>query len=214
MKNAQIASKPDHPIVYIVDDDQSIRDALLELFLSLGTEAAAFDSSASFLSSFDLRRPGCVLLDIRMPGLSGLALQTHLDGLGSRMPIIIMTGYGDVSMSVKAMKAGAVDFLEKPFRDQDLIEAVAAALAKDAQARKGHSLAAAVATLARSLTPREREVMDCVVSGLMNKQIAHKLGISEITVKLHRGNAMRKMEANTVADLVRKAALIESPASS
>jgi FixJ family two-component response regulator len=210
MKNMQISTNSAVPIVYIVDDDQSIRDALSDLFLSLGTDAAAFESSSSFLSHFNLQRPGCILLDIRMPGLSGLALQAHLDDLGSRMPIIIMTGYGDVSMSVKAMKAGAVDFLEKPFKDQDLIEAVSAALAKDARVRKGQSMAAAVATLARSLTRREREVMDCVVSGLMNKQIAHKLGISEITVKLHRGNAMHKMQANTVADLVRKATLLPS----
>lgn len=196
------------PIVYIVDDDESMREALADLFHSMKIEAAAFETAQAFLDGADLDRPGCILLDVRLPGLSGLDFQGHLDRMGSRLPIVFMTGFGDIPMSVKAMKAGAVDFLTKPFREQDILDSVTAALEKDSRRRLETAASDAVAALAETLTPREREVMASVVKGLMNKQIAFDLGISEITVKLHRGNVMRKMEVRSVADLVRKAELL------
>ena len=197
------------PIVYIVDDDQSMREALADLFHSMKIEANAFETAQAFLDGADLDRPGCILLDVRLPGLSGLDFQGHLDRMGSRLPIVFMTGFGDIPMSVKAMKAGAVDFLTKPFREQDILDAVTAALEKDSRQRLETAASDAVAALAETLTPREREVMASVVKGLMNKQIAFDLGISEITVKLHRGNVMRKMEVRSVADLVRKTELLK-----
>ena len=197
------------PIVYIVDDDQSMREALADLFHSMKIEANAFETAQAFLDGADLDRPGCILLDVRLPGLSGLDFQGHLDRMGSRLPIVFMTGFGDIPMSVRAMKAGAVDFLTKPFREQDILDAVTAALEKDSRRRLETAASDAVAALAETLTPREREVMASVVKGLMNKQIAFDLSISEITVKLHRGNVMRKMEVRSVADLVRKAELLK-----
>lgn len=198
----------DTPVVYIVDDDPSIREALVDLFLSTRTDATSFESAQDLLDNADLKRPGCILLDVRLPGANGLDFQLHLEKLGNQMPIIFMTGHGDIPMSVRAMKAGAVDFLAKPFRDQDILDAVAAAFQKDREVRLQSAANDAVAKLASTLTPREHEVMAAVVKGLMNKQIAFSLGISEITVKLHRGNVMRKMEARSVADLVRKAELL------
>lgn len=213
MSEAKVTGKTkpavSNPIVYIVDDDQSMREALADLFHSMKIEAVAFETAQAFLDGADLDRPGCILLDVRLPGLSGLEFQGHLDRMGSRLPIVFMTGFGDIPMSVKAMKAGAVDFLTKPFREQDILDAVTAALEKDARLRLETAASDAVAALAETLTPREREVMASVVKGLMNKQIAFDLGISEITVKLHRGNVMRKMEARSVADLVRKAELLK-----
>lgn len=197
------------PIVYIVDDDESMREALADLFHSMKIEANAFETAQAFLDGADLDRPGCILLDVRLPGLSGLDFQGHLDRMGSRLPIVFMTGFGDIPMSVRAMKAGAVDFLTKPFREQDILDAVTAALEKDSRRRLETAASDAVAALAETLTPREREVMASVVKGLMNKQIAFDLSISEITVKLHRGNVMRKMEVRSVADLVRKAELLK-----
>ena len=202
------APPSDTPVVYIVDDDPSIREALVDLFLSIRTEAKSFESAQQFLETADLGRAGCILLDVRLPGANGLDFQVHLETLGNRMPIIFMTGHGDIPMSVRAMKAGAVDFLAKPFRDQDILDAVSAAFQKDRQIRQQSAANGAVAELARTLTRREQEVMAAVVQGLMNKQIAFKLGISEITVKLHRGNVMRKMEVRSVAELVRKAELL------
>jgi FixJ family two-component response regulator len=199
------------PVVYIVDDDQSMREALADLFQSMKIAANAFETTQAFLDGADLDRPGCILLDVRLPGLSGLDFQGHLERIGNSMPIIFMTGFGDIPMSVRAMKAGAVDFLTKPFREQDILDAVTVALEKDSRRRLESAASDAVAALAETLTPREREVMAAVVKGLMNKQIAFDLGISEITVKLHRGNVMRKMEARSVADLVRKAELLEGP---
>lgn len=196
------------PVVYIVDDDPSIREALVDLFLSTRTDATSFESAQDLLDNADLKRPGCILLDVRLPGANGLDFQLHLEKLGNQMPIIFMTGHGDIPMSVRAMKAGAVDFLAKPFRDQDILDAVAAAFQKDREVRLQSAANDAVTKLASTLTPREHEVMAAVVKGLMNKQIAFNLGISEITVKLHRGNVMRKMEARSVADLVRKAELL------
>lgn len=196
------------PIVYIVDDDQSMREALLDLLLSVKIEASTFETAQDLLDRGDLHRPGCVLLDVRLPGLNGLEFQSHLERIGNRMPIIFMTGHGDIPMTVRAMKAGAVDFLTKPFRDQDLLDAVASAFERDKAARRETDASNAVAELANTLTPREREVMAAVVKGLMNKQIAFNLGISDITVKLHRGNVMRKMHVRSVAELVRKAELL------
>ncbi|MGV8935715.1 MAG: response regulator transcription factor [Allorhizobium sp.] len=202
------AQPGDTPVVYIVDDDPSIREALVDLFLSTRTQAQSFESALDLLDGADLARPGCIVLDVRLPGANGLDFQLHLERLGNRMPIIFMTGHGDIPMSVRAMKAGAVDFLAKPFRGQDILDAVAVAFEKDRTARRQSQANDAVAELARTLTRREHEVMAAVVKGLMNKQIAFNLGISEITVKLHRGNVMRKMDARSVADLVRKAELL------
>lgn len=196
------------PVVYVVDDDPSIREALVDLFLSVQTEAQAFESAHDLLDKADLKRPGCILLDVRLPGANGLDFQVHLEKLGNQMPIIFMTGHGDIPMTVRAMKAGAVDFLAKPFRDQDILDAVSVAFQKDRDQRQQSAANGAVTELAKTLTRREHEVMAAVVQGLMNKQIAFNLGISEITVKLHRGNVMRKMDARSVADLVRKAELL------
>ncbi|MCO5734221.1 response regulator transcription factor [Rhizobium sp. SSA_523] len=198
----------DGPVVYVVDDDPGIREALVDLFATISTQAIPFETAQDLLQKADLERPGCILLDVRLPGGNGLDVQLHLEKLGNRMPIIFMTGHGDIPMTVRAMKAGAVDFLGKPFRDQDIIDAVAAAFEKDRENRQRAAANSAVLDLAKSLTPREREVMAAVAQGLMNKQIAFHLGISEITVKLHRGNVMRKMEARSVADLVRKVEML------
>lgn len=200
--------EPAGPVVFIVDDDQSMREALTDLFRSMKFDAETFGSAVDFLATANLNRPGCILLDVRLPGVNGLEFQAQLERIGSKMPIIFMTGFGDIPMSVKAMKAGAVDFLTKPFKDQDILDAVATAMERDSARRQQNAQSEAVASLAGSLTPREREVMQAVVKGLMNKQIAYALGISEVTVKLHRGNVMRKMDVRSVAELVRKAELL------
>lgn len=202
------AKVPPSPVVFIVDDDVSMREALTDLFRSMKFDVEAFESAAAFLEKANLNRHGCLLLDVRLPGISGLDFQMQMERLGNGMPIIFMTGFGDIPMSVRAMKAGAVDFLTKPFKEQDILDAVTTALERDASRRRESEQSAAVASLAGQLTPREREVMGAVVRGLMNKQIAYELGISEVTVKLHRGNVMRKMEARSVADLVRKSELL------
>lgn len=204
---------PAGPVVHILDDDESMREALTDLLQSMQISSRAFATTQAFLESYRRDQPGCILLDVRLPGVSGLDFQGHLERLGNHMPIIFMTGFGDIPMSVRAMKAGAVDFLTKPFRDQDILDAVTVALDKDAQRRRESAASDAVAALAATLTPREREVMAAVVQGLMNKQIAFNLGISEITVKLHRGNVMRKMDARSVADLVRKTELLDEAGS-
>lgn len=197
------------PLVLVVDDDDGIREALCDLLASVGLEALCFGSTPELLEAELPDRPGCLVLDVRLPGASGLDLQAELARAGNRLPIVFMTGHGDIPMSVRAMKAGAVDFLTKPFRDQDMLDAVAAAIAADRSRRRELAAARDAAGLADSLTAREREVMAGVVRGLMNKQIAGELGISEITVKLHRGNVMRKMGVRSVADLVRKAGLLD-----
>jgi len=204
----KLQREPSEPVVFIVDDDLSMRDALVDLFRSMKFDAQAFESATALMEVASFNRPGCIVLDVRLPGLSGLDFQTQLERLGSKMPIVFMTGFGDIPMSVRAMKAGAVDFLTKPFKDQDILDAVAAAMERDAARRRQHAQSEAIALLAEHLTPREREVMKAVVTGLMNKQIAHELGISEVTVKLHRGNVMRKMEVRSVAELVRKAEIL------
>ena len=196
-------------MVYIVDDDASLRGALDSLLRSVGLQVRSFASAAEFLQRPLQELPSCLLLDVRLQGISGLDFQAELARSGVTMPVILMTGHGDIPMSVRAMKAGAVDFLTKPFRDQDLLDAVAAAHDKDRrQLAERHANSSLHARYA-SLTPRETEVMWLAASGLLNKQIAGQLGTSEVTVKIHRGNAMKKMQARTFADLVRMAQALE-----
>lgn len=202
-KKLPVKSAPKTPVVYIVDDDISIRESLEDLFGSLKMETLSFESAGDLLAGLDASRPGCILLDIRLPGVSGLDFQAQLEKMGNEVPIIFMTGYGDIPMSVRAMKSGAVDFLTKPFRHQDILDAVSVAMEKHDTIRRKAAATSAVSSLVDTLTPRELQVMNAVVKGLLNKQIAFDLGISEITVKLHRGNVMRKMQVHTVADLVR-----------
>lgn len=192
-------------VVIIVDDDAGIRASLDSLFRSVGLETRLFASPAELLGGLLPDRPGCIVLDVRLPGVSGLDLQSQLVRQGIRHPIIFMTGHGDIPMSVRAMKAGAVDFLAKPFRDQDMLDAVTAALERDAQDRAEAATREDIRAQYETLTAREREVMGHVTAGLMNKQVAALIGLSEITVKIHRGNVMRKMEVRSLADLVRKA---------
>jgi FixJ family two-component response regulator len=197
------AGTTDRPLVLIVDDDEEVRFALRELLLSVGVQACCFGSTQELLHADLPERPGCLILDVRMPGASGLDLQQHLAANGNTRPIIFLTGHGDVAMTVQAMKAGAVDFLTKPVRDQALLDAVTAAIEKNvAQRAAAHHVKQHVDRYA-TLTPREREVVREVVEGRLNKQIAFDLGISEITVKLHRGNATRKLQAGSVGQLIR-----------
>lgn len=196
-------AEPDDPAVFVIDDDPSMRHALDSLFRSVGYKIYTFESAREFADAYVQDRSGCLVLDVRLPGLSGLDFQSQLSRLGITLPVILMTGHGDIPMSVRGMKAGAVDFLPKPFRDQDMLDAVAAALEKDRQARAQRAAAADLSVRYESLSAREREVMGHVVKGLMNKQIAFELGLSEITVKIHRGAAMKKMQAKTLADLVK-----------
>lgn len=206
MHNVQAkAEAPVEPIVYVVDDDEEMRGALLDLFMVTKKRASAFSNGVEFLQLADTSAAGCVVVDLRMPGGTGLDLQNQLISLGSRLPVIFLTAYADIPTSVRAMKAGATDFITKPFINQDLLEAVDHAILLDSERRKTDAALNRIKTLASSLTPREKEVMWQVVSGLMNKQVAYELGISEMTVKLHRMSVMRKMESRSLADLVRKA---------
>jgi FixJ family two-component response regulator len=192
-------------LVYIVDDEAPLRDAISSLLRSVGMRIAAHASVAEFLAAPRPELTSCLLLDVRLQGVSGLDFQAELNRDGVALPIIFMTGHGDIPMSVRAMKAGAIDFLAKPFRDQDLLDAIHAALQADRERRQRDQALQGLTARYATLTPREREIMGLAARGLMNKQIAGEVGTSEITVKIHRGNAMRKMEAKTFADLVRMA---------
>jgi FixJ family two-component response regulator len=192
-------------VVHIVDDDESLREVLASLLRSVGLQTRTYPSVSGFLNTKLADAPGCLVLDVRMPGSSGLDLQGQLVGLGIHLPVILMTGYGDIPMTVRGMKAGAVDFLTKPFRDQDMLDAVATAISRDEARRATVAADAALRQRFTTLSPRERQVMQLVATGLMNKQVAGDLGLSEITVKIHRSAAMRKMGARTLADLVRMA---------
>jgi FixJ family two-component response regulator len=193
------------PTVHIVDDDSAIRTALDSLFRSVGHSTRLFGSAQEFLQSGHTSAAGCLVLDIRLPGLSGLDFQDRLAGAGVHMPVILMTGHGDIPMTVRGMKAGAVDFLTKPFRDQDMLDAVAIALERDAAKRVERAGLDDLQARYAELTSREKEIMARVATGLMNKQIAFELGLSEITIKIHRANAMKKMGAKSVVEFVKMA---------
>jgi FixJ family two-component response regulator len=194
--------------VFVVDDDASVRESLKSLFRMVGHGVEAFPSASEFLRSKLPDVASCLVLDIRLPGLSGLDFQAELAKANRRIPIVFMTGHGDIPMTVKAMKAGAVEFLTKPFRDQDMLDAVSTALEQDRARRERDQADAALAAAFDTLSAREREVMEHVTTGLMNKQIANQMGLAEITVKLHRGNVMRKMNARSVADLVKMSQIL------
>jgi FixJ family two-component response regulator len=198
----------EQPIVFVIDDDASMRRALTNLFQSVGLRVEEFGSAPELLQSTLPDVAGCLVLDIRLPGVSGLDFQTDLAKANVHIPIIFMTGHGDIPMTVRAMKAGAVDFLTKPFRHQEMLDAVATAIERDRKRRKDEKIVASVQTLFEALTPREREVLALVAAGLMNKQIAAEIGIAEITVKIHRGHIMKKMGTRSLADLVRMAEML------
>lgn len=193
------------PMVFVIDDDAALREALSSLFRSVGLQVKAFATAPEFLQIKLPEGPTCLVLDVRLPGLSGLDFQAELTRAKIDIPIVFMTGHGDIPMTVRAMKAGAVEFLPKPFRDQDMLDAVQTGLERDRGRRKNASETARLRADFDTLTAREQEIMGLVTSGLMNKQIAGQLGVSEITVKVHRGSVMRKMNARSLADLVRMA---------
>jgi FixJ family two-component response regulator len=191
--------------VFVVDDDAGMRDALKSLFGSVGLQAQTFASASEFLQAKLPDTPSCLVLDVRLPGLSGLDFQAELAKANIHVPVVFITGHGDIPMTVRAMKAGAVEFLTKPFRDQDLLDAVQLGLDRDRARRNSDQAVSAIRARFDSLTPREQQVIALVTSGLMNKQIAAEIGVTEVTVKVHRGHVMRKMGAKSLADLVRMA---------
>jgi FixJ family two-component response regulator len=201
----------DQPTVLVVDDDASMRTTLKDLFESVGLRVAVFGSSREFLHGKQPNGPSCLVLDVRLPGKSGLDFQKELSEANIRLPIVFLTGHGDIPMSVRAMKAGAVEFLTKPFREQELLDAVQQALDRNRSARAEEKLAAVLRERFDALTPREQSVMTLVVAGRMNKQIAAEIGTSEVTAKVHRGNMMRKMQAPSLADLIGMAGMLGFP---
>jgi FixJ family two-component response regulator len=196
-------------LVHVVDDDASMRGALAGLFDSVGLDTQTYAAAREFLATNLADKPGCIVIDIRLPDMNGLDFQAQLSETGVRLPVVMMTGYGDIPMSVRAMKRGAVDFLSKPFHDQDMLDAVMAAIARDRQRRMVDGDVSQLQQRFGTLSPREQQVMLLVTAGKMNKQVAGDLGIREITVKIHRGAAMRKMGARTLADLVRMAEVVK-----
>ena len=196
------------PVVFVIDDDKSLRDALNRLFRLVGLRAESFVTATDFLKTKLPDVPSCLVLDIRLPGISGLDVQTELTKANVKIPIIFMTGHGDIPMAVEAMKAGALEFLPKPFRDQDMLDAVQLALERDRTRRQAEQADAQLRTNLESLSSREREVMALVTAGLINKQIAAQLGVAEVTVKFHRGSLMRKMNAHSVAELAQMAQVL------
>jgi FixJ family two-component response regulator len=199
-------------VVHVVDDDASLRGALESLFDSVGLATRGYGAARDFLNASLADEPGCIVIDIRLPDMSGLEFQTQLTRMGVRLPVIMMTGYGDIPMTVRAMKRGAVDFLPKPFRDQDMLDAVMTAIERDRQRRTADDDASRIRQRFGTLSARQQQVMMLATSGKMNKQIAGELGISEVTAKIHRGAAMRKMGARTLADLVRMAEVVKPKA--
>lgn len=210
MQSASIKSTDESavPVVYVVDDDESIRISLSGLLNSVGLRVWTFATSEEFLTLPKTDVPSCLILDVRLRGKSGLTLQAELAARDMRMPVVFMTAHGDVAMTVKAMKAGAIDFFTKPFNEQDMLDAVGKALARDKARLAAEQSLAALRSCHNSLTQREQDVMNFVVAGLMNKQIATEMGLSEVTVKVHRSNVMKKMAVRTVADLVRMAEIL------
>ena len=202
---------PETPVIFIVDDDRGVRESLRRLIKSIGLEAEVFPSAQAFLGARRPDVPGCLILDVRLPGLSGLDLQRELIESDATLPIIFLTGHGDIPMSVRAMKAGAVEFLTKPFRQQDLLDAVRSAVERDRVARDDRRELTELRRRYESLTPRERDVLGGIIAGLLNKQIAGELGTSEVTVKEQRARVMQKMQAGSVADLVRFASRLGVP---